>query len=129
MAGTCTCDCSTPPRLIFSCSGAADVGAVSDQAARRLSREGVGSMFCLAGIGGRVNGIMKTAEAAQVILAIDGCPLNCAKKCLEEAGIAGFEHLQLADLGMTKGKTPVTEESVLTVFNEAEKMLPGVRCC
>ena len=86
-------------------------------------------MFCLAGIGGRVSGIMKTAEAAQVILAIDGCPLNCAKKCLEEAGIAGFEHLQLADLGMTKGKTPVTEEAVLAAFKEAEKMLPGGGCC
>lgn len=129
MTGTCKCDCSAPPRLIFSCSGAADVGAVADQTARRLSREGVGSMFCLAGIGGRVSGIMKTAEAAQVILAIDGCPLNCAKKCLEEAGIAGFAHLQLADLGMTKGKTPVTEEAVLAAFKEAEKMLPGGGCC
>lgn len=45
------CACGAAPRLIFACSGAADVGAIADQAARKLTREKVGSMFCLAGIG------------------------------------------------------------------------------
>ena len=40
--------------MIFACSGAADVGAVADQAARKMTRDGTGKMFCLAGIGGRV---------------------------------------------------------------------------
>jgi len=43
--------CSRGPKLIFACSGAADVGALSDQAARKLTSEGFGQMFCLAGIG------------------------------------------------------------------------------
>ena len=107
-----TCSCKAAPRLIFACSGAADVGAVADQAARQLSRDGAGKMFCLAGVGGRVMGIMKTAEAAETILAIDGCPLNCAKNCLEQAGMTHYRHLQLADLGMEKGRTPVTQETV-----------------
>ena len=70
--------CSAAPKLIFSCSGAADLGAIADQAARKLSREGVGKMFCLAGVGGRVSGIMKTTEAAGERLVIDGCALDCA---------------------------------------------------
>jgi uncharacterized metal-binding protein len=69
-------------------------------------------MFCLAGVGGRVSGIMATTESAARILAIDGCPLNCVKNCLAQAGFTKYEHLQLADLGMEKGKTPPTPEAI-----------------
>jgi len=109
------CACSTGPTLIFACSGAADVGAIADQAARQMTRDGKGKMFCLAGVGGRVSGIMKTTQAAARILAIDGCPLNCAKACLEQAGFTGFGHLQLADMGMEKGKTPPTDQRIAQV--------------
>lgn len=106
------CACGASPKLIFACSGAADVGAIADQAARRLTKDGVGKMFCLAGVGGRVSGIMATTESAARILAIDGCPLNCVKNCLEQAGFKKYEHLQLADLSMEKGKTPPSSEAV-----------------
>lgn len=106
------CACSGAPTLIFACSGAADVGAIADQAARKMTRDGQGKMFCLAGIGGRIGGIMKNTEAAAKILAIDGCPLNCVKACLEQAGFNTFQHLQLADLGMEKGKSPATEDRI-----------------
>ncbi len=112
-----TCACNAAPKLIFACSGAADVGALADQAARKLTRDGIGNMFCLAGIGGRVSGIMKSTEAAAKILAIDGCPLNCARKCLEVAGFSNFEHLQLADLDMKKGATPMTDENIAKVYS------------
>lgn len=107
-----SCACSAAPKLIFPCSGAADVGAIADQAARQLTREGAGKMFCLAGIGGRVGGIMKTTESAEKILAIDGCPLNCAKNCLEQAGFTEFEHLNLTGLGLVKGQSAVSEENI-----------------
>ena len=107
-----SCGCEAAPKLIFACSGAADVGHLSDLAARKLTAEGTGKMFCLAGIGGRVSGIMATTKAAAAILAIDGCPLDCARKTLEEAGFTEFEHERLSDLGMEKGKTPATPEHV-----------------
>ena len=69
-------------------------------------------MFCLAGVGGRISGIMASTQAAARILAIDGCPLNCAKACLEQAGFSQFQHVQLADLGMEKGKSPATPERI-----------------
>ena len=119
-----SCACGEGPKLIFSCSGAADVGALADQAARKLTREGAGKMYCLAGIGGRVSGIMKTTESAARILAIDGCPLNCVKNCLEQAGFTEFERLQLADLGLDKGKSPVNDENIAKVCGAAaEKMV------
>ncbi|MBT4482837.1 MAG: zinc-binding protein, partial [Candidatus Latescibacteria bacterium] len=45
------CERGTAPTLIFPCSGAADVGEISDQIARKLTRDGIGKMFCLAGVG------------------------------------------------------------------------------
>ncbi len=120
--------CCGGTQLIFACSGAADVGAIADQAARRLTNEGAGKMFCLAGVGGRVPGIMKTTEAADKILAIDGCPLDCAKNCLEQAGFTKFEHLKLAEIGLEKGKSPVSDDAVGKVAAKGRQMLAGGRC-
>ena len=117
--------CGTGPRLIFACSGAADVGNISDLAARNLTVEGAGKMFCLAGIGGRVSGIMETTRVATAILAIDGCPLDCAKKTLEQAGFTKFEHIRLSELGMEKGKTAVTGEAVAKVVDLGKSRLAG----
>jgi len=115
--------CGPGPKLIFACSGAADVGKISDLAARKLTAEGAGKMFCLAGIGGRVSGIMETTRVATAILAIDGCPLDCAKKTLEQAGFAKFEHICLSDLGMEKGKTAVTDEAIAQVVGLGKSRL------
>lgn len=104
--------CSPSPKMIFACSGASDTGEITDRVARKLSREGLCKMFCLAGIGGWVNWILTSTNKASKILVIDGCPLNCAQKTLEHSGFEEFEHICLADLGFEKGKSPVTEEIV-----------------
>lgn len=128
MSGNNECACSSAPKLIFACSGAADVGALADQAARKMTRDGNGRMFCLAGIGGRVSGIMASTQAAAAILAIDGCALNCAKKSLEEAGFEGFEHLLLSDLGFQKGESHVTDEAVSIIAEEGSKLISKGAC-
>ena len=110
---------SVAPTLIFACSGAADVGAIADRATRKLTADGAGKMYCLAGIGGRVPGILKTTKEAEKILAIDGCPLDCTKLSLEEAGFTEFEHMKVTDLGLEKGKSPATDENIATVVQAA----------
>ncbi len=120
---SCGCSCSTGPNLIFSCSGAADVGELADRAARKMTKNGIGKMFCLAGIGGQVSGIVKTTEAASSILAIDGCALECAKKSLEIAGFTKINHIILSDHGFEKGSTEVTPESIENVIDQAKKYL------
>ena len=112
MAENTACACSVAPKLIFPCSGGSDVGAVSDQAARKLTREGAGKMYCLAGIGGRVTGITETTKSAAKELAIDGCEQDCARKTLELAGFTQFSHLRLSDFGMEKGKTPPNDANI-----------------
>ncbi|ADW17418.1 DGC domain protein [Desulfobulbus propionicus DSM 2032] len=118
----CGCSCGggdAGPKVIFSCSGCADVGELADQAARKLTRDGAGKMACLAGISGKVSGIVKSAEAAQSILAIDGCPLDCTRKTLEIAGFSRVNHLRLSDLGFEKGDTEVSRASIASVISKA----------
>ena len=119
----CSCSCSAGPKLIFACSGASNLGHISDQAARQLTKEGVGKMYCLTGIGGRVNPIMVNTQAASKILAIDGCELDCAKSCLQQAGFDHFEHLRLSDLGMKKAVTLVDADSINKVVAQGKEKL------
>ena len=122
MADDKACACSDLPRLIFACSGASNLGRIADLAARTLTKDGVGKMYCLAGIGGRVSGIMENTKAASRIFAIDGCDQDCAKKCLELAGFNQVEQLRLPDLGMEKGKTPVTKKTVSLVADRLRQL-------
>ena len=117
------CACGASPVLIFSCSGGADTGELADQAAREMTRQGIGRMFCLAGIGGKVSGIVASAKAASSILVIDGCSLDCAKKNLEIEGITEFEHICLSDLGFEKGRSPVSEKGIERVVSAGRKLL------
>jgi len=107
--------CSPSRKMIFACSGASDTGEITDRVARRLSKEGLGKMFCIAGISGWVNWILISTGKASKILVIDGCPMECAKKTLEHSGFEEFEHICLADLGLEKGKSPVTEGLINSV--------------
>ncbi len=109
------CACGKAPDLVFACSGGSDVGEIADRSARRLAAGGSGKMYCLAGVGGHVPGILKTTEAAGSVLVIDGCPVDCGKKILEHAGISGFRHVRVTDFGIEKGKSPATDERITMV--------------
>lgn len=118
-----SCACGTAPKLIFACSGAADVGAISDQTARKLTKEGAGKMYCMAGLGGCVSGIIETTKSAAKILAIDGCPLNCVSESLKNAGFNKFEHILVTDLGLEKGKSEVNESNIGKVVARGRELL------
>jgi uncharacterized metal-binding protein len=53
------------------------------------------------------------------VLVIDGCPVDCGKKIMQAAGIANHSYLRVTDLGLEKGKTPVNDASVQTVYDRA----------
>jgi uncharacterized metal-binding protein len=99
------------------------MGEIADRAARKLTKENTGQMFCLAGIGGRVEPIAQKTQAASKILAIDGCGVDCVEKTLEQAGFENFKHLQLADIGVEKFKSHVTEERIDKVVSESKILL------
>lgn len=126
MSTNSQCQCGTQINAIFACSGASTAGALADQAARKLARDGAGRMLCLAGIASRVPAIMKSTEAVRTILAIDGCPLSCTKSCLEEAGFSNFKHLQLTDIGISKDEAVLNDESITKVAAQGAALMKEV---
>jgi uncharacterized metal-binding protein len=107
-------------RLVFACSGAADVGEIADRAARMLQREGMGRMYCLGCIGARIEASLEAVRSATRILAIDGCSADCARKCLEQAGFTSVRHVRITDHQMEKGKAPPNIHNVSTVADRAK---------
>jgi uncharacterized metal-binding protein len=103
MAGSC-CAAGGSNIMIVACSGASNVGQLSNQAAIELTQEGFGKMFCLAGVGGRLQGFVQSAKDVPEMIAIDGCELACAKATLEQAGVPLKTYLVLTELGIKKNK-------------------------
>jgi uncharacterized metal-binding protein len=74
------CMCEPNEILIFSCSGSSNVGQIGNLAALKLAQDGVGRMFCLAGIGGHVSGMIESTKAGKLIVGIDGCRCPAPKR-------------------------------------------------
>ena len=125
MAEKRSCVAGEEVRLVFPCSGGADVGELADRAARKLNEAGTAQIYCLAGIGGRVSGIVESTRAAGLRMVIDGCPLRCASRTLQEAGMAVDCQICVTDLGFEKGGTDVTSEAIAGVVDAAERTLNG----
>jgi uncharacterized metal-binding protein len=114
---TCTCK-NDAVKTVFACSGAADLGEVSDLVARKLDRDGVRQMKCLAFVGGGIQDMIDSVKDSDMLV-IDGCPLDCGKITMEKNGVTNFIHLRLTDLGYTKGQTPANRKVVGEVVNHA----------
>ena len=110
--------------LLYACSGGANVGEISDKAARELMFAGKGTMFCLAGLGADIQGMVQTAKDADVNLVIDGCPMDCAKKVFDRHGIANYKQVKVTDLGIEKVKgVRCTDDQVKKVVAKAAEVL------
>lgn len=126
MAEHNACNCATIRySLAFGCSGAANIGAIADQAARKLSREKTASMCCTAAIAAEVPDILEKATFATKMVVIDGCDKACAKKIMDKGGFTEHAYVELGALGMEKGKTPVTDENIAKAAGAAAMALAG----
>jgi len=105
--------------LVYSCSGCSSAAQMANQLAIRLDRAGLAEMSCIAGVGGGVAGLVRTARSHRPILALDGCVLACVKACLAQAGVVADRHLVLSDYGVRKRKhADVDQEQAGQVYAE-----------
>ena len=94
------------PVAVFYCAGASNVGQStmlsSVQAANEVGYDKA-ALLCLASISAGLANITNGAKEAKGIVAVDGCPMSCAKKTLEKAGFNLDEHLVVTkDLAVSK---------------------------
>ena len=114
-----SCSCNDKvAKPVFACSGAADLGEISDLVARELHTEGNRQMKCLAFIGAGIQKMIDSVKDSN-ILVIDGCDLDCGRITMEKNGISEFHHLRLTDLGYIKGQTPVSGDTVNHITTHA----------
>ena len=88
--------------LVYSCSGCSNVAQMANTLAVRLDRAGLAEMSCIAGVGGRVEALVRKAHSGRPILAIDGCPLHCARACLAQHGVTPDVHITVSSYGLRK---------------------------
>ena len=97
------------------------MGLATDRVARYMTIAGTAKMSCLAGIGARLPGFVDSARKAETVIVLDGCKLECAARCMREAGCNRFVHVKLHDLGYVKGTCPVSDDLVKTAAGQVRE--------
>lgn len=105
------CSCNSGENIVISCSGASDVGYLSDLVARKLRDNNQRTMRCLALVGADDQPIINSLNKGNVLV-IDGCSQECGKKILEKASVSNYQHVRLDDWGYKKGQSEATPERV-----------------
>jgi len=95
---------STNPKLplVYSCSGASSAAQLANHIAVKMDRLKAAEMSCIAGVGGDVKPLVRTAQSGRPIIALDGCPLHCAAHILKRHGIQADKHYDLSEMGVKK---------------------------
>ena len=97
-----TCECSAEEITFLPCSGGSNCGQITNQVAIRLDEEGVGHIYCLAGIAAHIHGMVESARGAKRIVALDGCQVACARKAIEHAGLKVTDWICVTEEGVAK---------------------------
>jgi len=97
-----TCECKAEEIILLPCAGGSNCGQITNQVAVGLDTAGVGRIYCLAGIGAHIDGMVESARSAKRIVALDGCQVACAKKTIEHAGLAVTDWICVTEEGVTK---------------------------
>ena len=88
--------------LVYSCSGCSSAAQLANHVALQLDRRGVAEMSCIAGVGGDVPSLVRTACSGRPIIALDGCQLQCVRNSLARHALEPDRHFQLQDQGVRK---------------------------
>ena len=96
------CECKAEEIILLPCSGGSNCGQITNQVAVKLDEEGVGHIYCLAGIGAHIDGMVESARGAKRIVAVDGCQVACAKKTIEHAGLKITDWICVTEEGIEK---------------------------
>lgn len=97
----------THENIVFSCfGGLSNTGITSAlacmEAVKELGLEKV-AIGCLGGLPLEVAPVVGKTKAAKKVVTVDGCPFECSRKIVEQAGFKATESIVLVrDIGMKK---------------------------
>ena len=118
------CSCQASEIIMMPCSGASNCGQIANDVAVHLVEEGVGKLFCLAGIGAHISGMIESARSAKRMVAIDGCSVACAKKTIEHAGLKVTDYIDIAKEGIAKSMSlKLSQQDILFIVKRVKQEL------
>ena len=97
---------NTHENVIFSCfGGASNTGITSGlaclEAVKELGLEKA-AIMCLGGLPTNVKPVFGKTRAAKKIITVDGCPFECSRKIVEQAGFKPISIVLTRDIHMKK---------------------------
>lgn len=121
---------NVPKNALFVCfGGMSNVGTLTGLAAMEAIRRtapGEAGIFCLGGLPTEAQSVTDKTRAAQRIITVDGCPLNCSRKIVEQAGFKPSRAITLVnDCGIKKG--PPMEYTEADLGAAVEAILRAIR--
>ena len=101
--------------IVYACPGFSSAAQLANDLAVMFDRDHIAEMSCIAGVGGKVKPLLKTARSGREIIALDGCSLHCVKETLEQENITPDYHFDLSIMGVQKlRRTDYTEVEAMT---------------
>jgi uncharacterized metal-binding protein len=118
------CLCEGGQAVILPCSGGSNCGQIANAAAVDLTQQGLGHIYCLAGIAAHIAGMIDSARSAQRLLVIDGCSVACALKAVRHAGLEPTDYIDVTQEGVAKNHNfDLSPDEVKAVVAKARALL------
>lgn len=118
------CICKAEEITILPCSGGSNCGQIANQAAVSLDTQGVGKIYCLAGIAAHIDGMVESARGAKRLVVLDGCQVACGKKTIEHAGLKVTDWICVTEEGIAKNhQFKLTPEEINLIVRKTKESL------
>lgn len=98
-----TCCTAASDRFVVACSGASNVGQVTNLLAIKMTQQGIARMTCLAALGAHLPAYIESVKDTELVV-LDGCPVACAKLVVEHAGVKDYKYYVISEIGVDKAK-------------------------
>ena len=109
---------------ILPCQGACNVGVMTNKVALKLVDNEAVNMVCPLGLPLGIKNIIDMANVNEKHLALNGCPVKCASKALESAGITNYKEITLtSDFDIPKNKNFKDETNIISRSKKLKMLL------
>ncbi len=97
---------------------------IINQVTIKLYEEGIGHIYCLAGIAAHIDGMVESVQGAKRLVALDGCQVACAKKTIERDGLKVTDWICVTEEGIAKNhQRKLAPEDIDLIVRKTKELL------
>jgi len=111
---------------ILPCQGSSNTGVMTSKVMLEKVDGNKYKTVCALGLPLGIEGIIKNGKKNEKFVALNGCPIKCASKALESAGIVNYEEINVTELGIQKTGDMKDLDGIEKVREELDKVLNGI---